>query len=658
MDTIIAPAIGAVDKKAVVLPNVRVGAQDSRTISVSNTATASAASLDVTTTVSGSSQASGTISELTAGATDGKDLSVGIGTQTAGLQTGTVTLDFFSDLGNGVTVPALPDQTVTVTGAVYREAQAGITLSKSILHVGDPGTDTLTVTNTDPADGYSEELIASLTSASGQLSAGSTGATGAIAAGHHDSSSLSVRIPTTQSGTVSGTVTLDLISDGGTVDGLGTVDLGQETVSLTARFTTMRPRRSRDLSPAVATLSGHGSDYTLNFGAVQQGSGPEDVALDVRNSAAGLADALSGNFTISNVSGAFINTDFAGFSGIGSKSAQGGLSVALATGTAGMFSETITLDPTGSDPGFSGTLPAETLTVEGTVEAATAGNATWKAPMSGDWSVASDWSDDAVPGSDNSTSISAAGTYAVTISAAEAAKSVMVDAAGATLLLHNSLSLGTSLSVAAGTVDLGAGGAIGGGTSIANAGLLEKTGADNASLAENIDNTGAIEAAAGALTLSGSLTGTGSLAVSVGATLDLDRATASTVTTAGTLEVAGGTDSVGGTLVVGSGGRLVDDGKVAVDAGGTLTADGVLIVNSGGTLVNLGAITAPDNAASAVRLTAGGSVFNGNSADSLATISGGAIGVWVASGFATLDNSANINAGNAGVFPASTPPAR
>jgi hypothetical protein len=95
---------------------------------------------------------------------------------------------FFSDLGNGVMVPAL----ITVTGSVYREASAAITLSAPIVHVGDPGTDALAVTNTAAPDGYSENLIASMAGMGGQIGTGAAGPTREIAAGATDTTSLSV----------------------------------------------------------------------------------------------------------------------------------------------------------------------------------------------------------------------------------------------------------------------------------------------------------------------------------------------------------------------------------------------------------------------------------------------------------------------------------
>ena len=73
-----------------------------------------------------------------------------------------------ADLGNGVKVPALPSPTITVSGAVYREAAAAIGVSNAFVHVGDSGIGALRVTNSAAADGFSENLVATLVSLTGR----------------------------------------------------------------------------------------------------------------------------------------------------------------------------------------------------------------------------------------------------------------------------------------------------------------------------------------------------------------------------------------------------------------------------------------------------------------------------------------------------------
>src|SRR5262249_28429449 len=133
----------------------------------------------------------------------------------AGTHTGTLTVSFASDLGGGAQAAITPVQSLGVSGAVYREASAQIATVGTIIHVGDSGTIAVAITNTAAHDGFSEDLVASLSQASGAFTIVSGGATGEIAAGATDVSSLSIGIATTLAGTFSGGVTVALTSDGG-----------------------------------------------------------------------------------------------------------------------------------------------------------------------------------------------------------------------------------------------------------------------------------------------------------------------------------------------------------------------------------------------------------------------------------------------------------
>ncbi len=84
---------------------------------------------------------------------------------------------------------------------------------------------------------------------------------------------------------------------------------------------------------------------------------------------------------------------------------------------------------------------------------------TWTSGVSGDWSSTTDWSPAGPPGASSAALIDVAGTYTVTISAAETVNAVTLDAANADLDLESSGTLtlaGTdpTLTVLAGTLDL------------------------------------------------------------------------------------------------------------------------------------------------------------------------------------------------------------
>ena len=361
----VAPAAAA-PVSQITLPNVRVGATDTAAIAVTNTATAPAAGLDVTATASGAASVSGAITGLAPGATDDTSLVAGLATGNAGAVSGTITLAPVSDAA-GVTTP-LATVAVPVSGSVFRSAAAQVAPVSAIVHVGDLGMMALPVGNSDPADGFSESLIASIANVTPGLTVAAVGPTADIAPGATDQS-LSVNVSTATAGMVSGTATLSLTSDGGTgassVDGLGEVALAAATVPLAV---TVDNFAQATLVATGATLTGTAATgYTLDLGAVEEESVPVSVMLDTVNSAAGPADVLGGSYTVTSAQG-LSDSGFAAFSGDGAGQADAGGTVTLQTGQAGTFSQTVVLHSTGSNAsGYAGSLAAQTVTVEGTV---------------------------------------------------------------------------------------------------------------------------------------------------------------------------------------------------------------------------------------------------------------------------------------------------
>jgi hypothetical protein len=106
----------------------------------------------------------------------------------------------------------------------------------------------------------------------------------------------------------------------------------------------------------------------------------------------------------------------------------------------------------------------------------------WKSAISGDWGTAANWSSGTVPGAGDDVTISIAGTYTVTISDNEAAHSLTLNDAGATVVIGNggvnTFSVGTTLSLAAGTLQLNQGAKIVGGTLSATGGAFNWAGGE------------------------------------------------------------------------------------------------------------------------------------------------------------------------------------
>ena len=206
----------------------------------------------------------------------------------------------------------------------------------------------------------------------GNIGIAAAGPTGEIAAGSSDTSSLLLDFSTAQVGTITGTATVDLTSDGGTGRAASTdwarPRWGQQVAAVTIMVDNFANPVFEDES-AVGTFAQNGTAYTLDLGTIQQDSAPLAVDLGVLNDVTGPADVASGSLAVSG-SSSFTNSGFDPFAGLAAGHADIAPMVTLATGTTGTFSETITLAATGSNAsGFSAALPSETLTVTGTVVA-------------------------------------------------------------------------------------------------------------------------------------------------------------------------------------------------------------------------------------------------------------------------------------------------
>jgi hypothetical protein len=371
--TVYAEAAPVLASTTLSLGNAHVGAADSAALSVTNTTTDATYTegLDARFTgTSGNATDAGTLSLLAAGATDSASLSVGLATATAGALTGTATLGLVSDGSgtSGLGLTALPAQTVAVSGAVYAYAApslAATTYNAGVVHVGSTITQALTITNaaTDPA--FTEGLNAAFLANTGSVT--SSGTLSLLGAGASDSQSLLLALNTATSGTISGTATLGLTSDGAGTSGLGTTALPSQMVTLGATVDNYAVASLKQVSGS-GTLTASGSSYTLNLGSVLQGAAALSADLEVLNGATGLADLLGGSFTVTTASTAITNTGLTAFSGLGAGGADTAPVVKLATTTAGTFSEKITIAAAGSNAsGYSGALTPITLTVTGIV---------------------------------------------------------------------------------------------------------------------------------------------------------------------------------------------------------------------------------------------------------------------------------------------------
>jgi hypothetical protein len=360
--------LGAVPSTQV-LPNIRVGGIDTQALAIANTAPGGSASLDVTATAGGAATVTGSVTGLAPQASDDTGLVVGIDTSAAGARSGTVTLAPLSEPNT-----PLAKDAVAVSGNVYRGAAASIAPIDITLHVGDPGLAALQVSNTAAADGYSESLIATLSGVTTGISIASAGPSADIAAGSATASALAIGFSTATPGTITGTATLALKSDGGTgagsIDGLGQVALPSTTVPVSITVDNYAAAGFA-ATGGVLTAGAAPGTWVLNLGTAAQGAAALSADLSVLNTAQGPADLLGGSYTI-NGGGPFTNSGFAAFSAVAAGGSADAGVVSLSTSQPGTYSETLILSPTDT-AGIAA--PAaqspQTVTVTGTIAAPT-----------------------------------------------------------------------------------------------------------------------------------------------------------------------------------------------------------------------------------------------------------------------------------------------
>ncbi|MGE3847942.1 MAG: beta strand repeat-containing protein, partial [Gammaproteobacteria bacterium] len=324
---------GAHSPAPVVFANRHVGDAASQALTLANTAIADGFSEALNASIGGPTGAvttnGGSISLLAAGATDSSSLAVGIDTSSAGHKSGTALITLTSD-GTGTSgfgALALGSQTVEVSGDVYRLASAGPigAVEFGNVHVGDVVSQTLSLTNTAVADGFSEALDASF----GGVSDGRilvSGAVSALAAGAVDNGSLTIALDTSNAGSLVGFATLNLASNGAGSSGLGITSLGSVNVGVTTNVAVYRY--------AEGVID---NAQPIDFGAYRVGDSAAQVALAVRNAAAndGFSEAL--NATVSSVDAGFTGDGSAALIAAGASDVTS-LTVGVDTGTAGVKS--------------------------------------------------------------------------------------------------------------------------------------------------------------------------------------------------------------------------------------------------------------------------------------------------------------------------------
>ena len=360
-------AAGAHAPEPVTLGNVRVGGTfGAQAMSIANTAPTDGYSEKLNAAIApttGPVTAEGSFSGLEAGATDNGSLVVGISdTATAGLKTGTATISLASDGAgtSGLGITALPSQTVTVSGSVFRTA-APNTLAPvnfGIVHVGDVVQQSLSITNTAVNDGFSEKLNAGFGGVSDARIL-TSGSVSLLAPGATNNTGMVVGLDTGSVGTINGTVTVNFESDGAGTSGLGILALPSQDVPVSATISVTVLRLA---NPVINTAQ------PVQFGNVRIGTVAQ-TPLSITNAVPddGYSESL-----LANASGASAGITAAGSFGPLAPSATNSTSIVVGidTSTAGSRNGTATISFRSDGTGFGGTitdLADQNVSVQGAV---------------------------------------------------------------------------------------------------------------------------------------------------------------------------------------------------------------------------------------------------------------------------------------------------
>lgn len=310
------------------------------------------------------------ITPLAAGATNASGLAVRLDTGTSGTFNGTAVLNYVST-GQGTdnaTDIADGSGSVALIGKVYQTARAAVTPSVNfgIVHVGSTvATGSINVANTATGaltdvitGGFANSAAGGAFSTSGTLGAG-------VAAGT-SSNSLQVSLDTSHAGVFSSNTNLALTSHDSSLADLA---LTSAPVSLTGQVNNYA-MADFGKSGGTGLFSAAGNAFTLNFGALAQGSTAVDASLFTFNAATGLSDLLRGSYSIASGLNDFGLSGFGSFTRLAAGQATGVEQITFNTATLGDFSEQIDLAAIGYNAsGYSESLPA-TLTIEGSIVSA------------------------------------------------------------------------------------------------------------------------------------------------------------------------------------------------------------------------------------------------------------------------------------------------
>ena len=293
---------------------------------------------------------------------------VGIDTASAGAKVGAVALDLESD-GDGINSlgqTALSGQTVNVSGNVFRLADALIdnplAFAFGSVQVGDSVNQAVSITNNVLADGFSERLNASFGAASDVRITNNSGGFNLLGATVTDNTSLVVGIDTSVAGSVTGTQTLNFVSDGAGTSDFGTTALADQDLNVSAIISANVFRLA---NPVI------NNGQPLAFGNFREGDVVSAQALSITNDVPndGFSEALDAQ--AAGTTGGVTNNGGSFTLLLPGATDDTSITVAIDTSTAGNKGGNQTVDFQSNGQGSSGLgitpLPSQDVAVTGQV---------------------------------------------------------------------------------------------------------------------------------------------------------------------------------------------------------------------------------------------------------------------------------------------------
>jgi len=281
------------------------------------------------------------------------------------------TLTIVNNFGNTNT------QNLVISGAAYRLASGSTTgtVGFGAAHVGDSVSQTLTVSNTETADNYSEKLDASFGTATGDIT--THGVASLIDASSSNSNAMSVGIDTATAGAKSGNVDINFNSNGTGTSGLATISNGSQNVSVSGDVYNYANVGLQHVSGGITWDS---LSLTLDFGTFIQGSGMQTSIFSLANNGGSnslYTDLLDGNYTFS-LGSAFSSSNVSNFTNLAAGTSLTNLVFLFNTSVVGSYTGNVILASTGHNAsGYIGALDGMTIKFTGTVSAVPVPAAVW-----------------------------------------------------------------------------------------------------------------------------------------------------------------------------------------------------------------------------------------------------------------------------------------